>query len=397
MEEIQAKSLFKDRRLYVIFGITLIAVMGVASITPAFPKIAAELHLSKARIGLLISAFTFPGILLAPLTGILADLWGRKKVLVPSLFIFAAAGFAIFFIRSFWIIILLRFLQGIGAASLGSLNVTLIGDFYKGKSRPAAMGYNASVLSLSTAFYPLIGGALAGFAWHFPFLLPLLAIPVGLVVIFCLEEPHFEQSGNFRKYLRNTYHSLMRKDVLAVFLLSILTFIILYGALLTYLPFLLNQKFSLSAPQIGFFFWLSSITTALLATQIGRLTGKLGSVRLLKTAFFIYTAVMLLLPRIGNLYLLVLPVLLFGCAQGLNIPSLQTVLANLAPDNQRGVFMSTNGMVLRLGQTLGPLIIGVGYTLGDIAGAYNLATIMAILGLFILFTLISDARIRSAN
>ncbi|MCD6092271.1 MAG: MFS transporter [Bacteroidales bacterium] len=387
-------SLLKNRKLYVIFSITLIAVMGVASITPAMPQMAIALNLSETRIGLLISAFTLPGIFLTPLAGIYADRRGRKKILVPSLFIFAIAGFAIFFIRDFYIILLLRALQGVGAASLGSLNVTLIGDFFKGKQRPAAMGYNASVLNLSTAIYPLVGGALAGFAWYYPFVLPLLAIPVGLFVIFGMEEPEFEVSQNLKEYFQAISKSIFKKEVLAIFTLSVLTFIILYGSFLTYMPFLLKQKFNLSAPGIGIVLSLSSITSAIFATQIGKLTTKFGSLILLKTAFFLYFTVLILVPNINNLYLFILPILIFGSAQALNIPSLQTVLANLAPDNQRGAFMSMNGMVLRLGQTLGPLVIGIGFTISGLSGAYYLGAFIAILGLFVLFTMLTEDKIK---
>ncbi|RLD79702.1 MAG: MFS transporter [Bacteroidetes bacterium] len=383
------EKLLKDRKLYVIFSITLIAVMGVASITPAMPQMAVALNLSETRIGLLISAFTLPGIFLTPLAGIYADRKGRKKILIPSLFIFAIAGFAIFFTRNFHNILILRVLQGVGAASLGSLNVTLIGDFFKGQQRPAAMGFNASALSLSTATYPLVGGALAGIAWYYPFVLPLLAIPVGLFVIFGMEEPKFEVSQNLKEYFHAISKSIFKKEVLAIFILSVLTFIILYGTFLTYLPFLLKQKFNLSAPEIGITLSISSITTAIFASQVGKLTNKFGSLILLKTAFLLYFIVLLLVPNINNLYLFILPILIFGSAQALNIPSLQTVLADFAPDNQRAAFMSMNGMVLRLGQTLGPLVIGIGFTISGLKGAYYLGAFIAILGIFVLFTMLS--------
>lgn len=385
--------LFKDRRLYIIFSITLIAVMGVASLTPALPKISIALNLNNTQVGLLISSFTFPGIFLTPIAGIIADHYGRKKVLVPSLLIFAVAGFAIFFTRNFNILIALRILQGVGAASLGSLNTTLIGDFYKGNNRPTAMGYNASVLSLSTAFYPLIGGLLASFAWFYPFVLPLLAIPVGLFVIFGLKEPEVEKLSNFKLYLKTISKTIFKKEIMAIFILSVLTFIILYGAFLTYLPFLLNQKFSLSAPKIGVVFSLSSITSAIVASQLGKLSNKFGSLTLLKTAFILYLMVTLLIPNINNIYIFVIPILFFGSAQALNIPSLQTALANLAPDNQRGAFMSINGMVLRLGQTLGPLVIGIGFMLNKLSGVFYLASLLAILGLLILFTMLNRGKI----
>ena len=385
-----SNKLLKDKRLYVIFSITLIAVMGVASITPALPKISETLGLSKTQVGLLISAFTFPGIFLTPFAGILADRLGRKKILIPSLFIFALGGFAIFFVHNYYYIILLRVVQGVGAASLGSLNTTLIGDFYKAKQLPEVMGYNSSVLSLSTAFYPLIGGILAGFAWYYPFVMPLLAIPVGLFVIYGVKEPEIEKPSNFKQYLKEISNSILKKEVIAIFILGTLTFIILFGAFLTYMPFLLNQKFNFDAPQIGVFITFSSITSAIVATQIGKLTLKYGSLVLLKTAFFLYLFVNILIPNISNIYIFIIPILIFGSAQALNIPSLQTTLAKLAPDNQRGAFMSVNGMMIRLGQTLGPLIIGIGYSINGLSGAYYLGAFMALLGLIVSFTMLNS-------
>lgn len=385
--------LLKNRNLHVIFSITFIAVMGVASLTPAFPKISRALNLTKAEVGLLISVFTLPGIFLSPIIGIIADRTGRKKVLIPSLFLFALSGFGCFFFHSFHVLLILRFLQGVGGATLGSLNTTLVGDFFKGKDRPAAMGYNASILSLSTASFPLIGGALASFAWFYPFLLPLLAIPVGLFVIFRLDEPEIQKTPNFLLYLKEVSQSIFRREAIAIFIISILTFIILYGAFLTYLPFLLNQEFNLSSAQIGIVLSLSSFTTAIFASQTGRLTSKFGSLSLLKFAFFLYFIISILIPNIHNLYLLIVPVMLFGTAQALNIPGLQTILANLAPDRQRGVFMSINGMVLRIGQTLGPIVIGIGYTLADIKGAYYFAGGIALIGVLILFLLLTNERL----
>jgi MFS transporter, ACDE family, multidrug resistance protein len=71
-----------------------------------------------------------------------------------------------------------------GASALGTLNVTVIGDIYAGRERSAALGYNSSVLSVGTASYPAIGGALAAFGWFYPFALAFVAIPIGLLVLF---------------------------------------------------------------------------------------------------------------------------------------------------------------------------------------------------------------------
>jgi MFS family permease len=294
-------------------------------------------------------------------------------------------------------IIVLRVIQGIGAAPLGSINTTLVGDYFRGKERPAAMGYNASVLSLSTASYPLIGGALAGMAWYYPFIMPLLAIPVGLFVIFGIREPEIEKVADFKQYIKAISISIRQKEVIGIFLLGILTFFILYGAYLTYIPFLVDQEFNLSPSQIGILLSISSFTTAIVATQVGRLTRRVGSLFLLKTAFALYLIVSVLIPNVHHLYMFLLPILIFGAAQALNMPSLQTSLANLSPDNQRGAFMSLNGMVLRIGQTLGPLVIGIGYSIGEMNGVYYLSAAVALLGLVILYTMINAKKISDSE
>ena len=81
----------------------------------------------------------------------------------------------------------IRFLQGIGSASLGALNVTLIGDLFKKEERASVIGYNNSVLSIGTAIFPLVGGLLASLTWRLTFVLPILGLVSGMLVIFNLQ------------------------------------------------------------------------------------------------------------------------------------------------------------------------------------------------------------------
>ena len=92
---------YRDRNIQIIFGVTLMAVMGVSSIAPVFPRLVQELGVTTGQIGLLITFFTLPGIFLAPVLGLLADRFGRKRVLGPSLFLFALAGAACAFTNDF--------------------------------------------------------------------------------------------------------------------------------------------------------------------------------------------------------------------------------------------------------------------------------------------------------
>lgn len=387
------QTLLKDQRLHVIFGVTLIAVMGVASIAPALPMISEGLNLSKTEVGLLISVFTFPGIILTPFAGIVSDRLGRKFVMIPALFLFGIAGFAIFFVRDFENILLLRVLQGAGAAPLGALNTALVGDFFKGPKLPQAMGYNASVLSIATGAYPLIGGGLAAIAWYYPFAMPLLAIPIGLFVLFGMKEPVEVRNIKLNTYLRNFSKSIFQKEIISIFIVGTITFILLYGTFLAYIPFILKERFDFSPHKIGLMISLSSVATGIVSSQVGRLTSKFGSLNLMKMAFVLFLINNFLFPFINNVYLFVVPILLFGSAMALNMPSIQTALTKLAPDDQRGAFMSVNGLVIRLGQTLGPIIIGIGYAWKGYFGAYLLGALITLIALIVLFTMIKKDKI----
>ena len=209
----------KNKQLWLVFGITTIAVMGIASFMSAYPKIAAHFNVTPDKVALISTIFTLPGLLLTPLFGVLADKIGRKKIIIPALLLFGLAGFAIIFVNDFNYFLFLIFLQGIGAAPLGALNITLISDKFAGKDRIAALGYNGTVLNLSTSIYPFIGGLLAGFGWYYPFFLPLLAIIVMFPVLFFLKDEHASHV-NFADYFSAFGSTIKSIKVLSILSLA---------------------------------------------------------------------------------------------------------------------------------------------------------------------------------
>ena len=364
------KSLWKDTNLLIVFGVTLMAVMGVASISPAFPKIQRELGITPNQVGLLITFFTLPGALLTPIVGVMADRYGRKKILVPSLFLFAIAGTACTFVKDFNLLLWMRAVQGIGAAALGSINSTIIGDLYEGKRRVQAMGLNASVLSIGVASYPSIGGALAMIGWNYPFLLSALALPVGIFALTLLKNPEPRNSQTIKEYLSGTWSHLRNMRIAALFSAGMISFIIMYGAYLTYFTILMDDKFNASSLTIGIIMSVASLSNAATASQLGRIHRWLSMTTILKISFSVYALSMLLVPFMSNLWFLLIPAILSGMANGATLPSIQTSVAEIAPLEYRGAIMSLNNMMLRLGQTLGPPIIGIAYVYGGINATF---------------------------
>lgn len=359
-------------------------MMGVASITPAFPDIIRYFNISPQQVGLLIVAFTLPGIFLTPFTGVLADRYGRKLVLVPSLFIFGLAGFACMFAPGFYWLLALRFLQGVGASSLSSMNITLIGDLFQGKNRTAAMGYNASVLSIATASYPALGGVIAIWGWQYIFALPVLAIPLGIWIIRGLNNPEPKNKAHLRSYFSSVWKTINQRTVWGLFAVNFILFLILYGTYLTYFPLMMENRLGANSSRIGLMMSLMSITTAIISSQLARLNRLLGQKRQLIIGSAFYMLASLLMLAANSYLMLGVAVILFGFGHGITIPSIQNMMVGFAGINERAAFMSLNSMVLRGGQTFGPLVVGVFYAIGGLQASFLSGAVMALLMMIII-------------
>lgn len=332
--------------------------MGVASLSPAFPSIMEYFNLDKKEVGLLITFFTVPGIFFTPLTGVLADRYGRKAILIPSLFLFGLAGLACVFAQTFNQLLFLRVLQGLGATSLGSINITLIGDLYQGNSRTKMMGVNASVLSVGTALYPIIGGLLAAIKWQMVFILPAFGVLVGFIVLLFLKNPEPTKKVKLKDYFSNVWENINQRSVWALFIIGILIFFVLYGTLLTFVPVLLKEEFNLLTQEIGYTLSIMSITTALISSQLSKISKFLDSRKRLMAGGLAYALAMLLIGLTNSFDFIIVAMIIFGIGHGILIPSLQTTLVAYASLSERAAFMSINSMVLRLGQSFGPIVIG---------------------------------------
>ncbi|GAF72897.1 unnamed protein product [marine sediment metagenome] len=381
------RKIYLDTNLQIIFGITLTYIMGVSIITPAFPKIVKELNISAKDVGLLIAVFSFPGILLTPFLGVVADRWGRKKIIFPSLMLFGIAGGLCFFVRDFKLLLILRLIQGIGAAPLGSLTVTIIGDLYSRKELIAAMGYNSSIRSMGSASYPAIGGALAMVGWHYPFILPVIAVPIGFLVLFNLKTPEPENEVHIREHLNIVWKKLRNRQVVRLLVIGIIIFVMLFGSYMTCFPLLLGNSFGLSSLIIGLIMAGVSLIAAVTSSQLGKIIKFFSKKIILKISFILYALALSIIPLISQPWLFFIPIIIFGIAHGMNIPVIQALFAEAAPVKYRATFMSVSGMTFRVGQTLGPLLMGMVISIWGIGGAFYAGAGLSIVMFIIVFRL----------
>jgi len=167
--------------LSVLFG-QFMLVIDATVVSVALPVIQADLHLAGPRLTWVTSAYliAFGGLLL--LFGRLGDLLGRRRIFMLGLGLFTLASVACGLARTADMLIVARFIQGVGAAGASSVVLAIIAtEFPDPKDRTKAMSGYMFVSIAGGSFGLLVGGALTQVLdWHWIF---LINVPIGLVTI----------------------------------------------------------------------------------------------------------------------------------------------------------------------------------------------------------------------
>ncbi|MBD2336078.1 MFS transporter [Calothrix sp. FACHB-156] len=389
-----------DSKLLLIVSISLIAASGIFSINPVVPNIATGLNTSPQEIGLIMTAFLLPTTIGSPIGGALADRFGIKKILIPSLIIFGIGGILCALASNFRSLIEWRLLTGIGAASLESLELTMISDLYSGKMLTGAMGFNSAMIGVAATVYPMIGGALAALNWRYPFLLSVLALPLALLIATKLQLPTRQKTTEnleLKSYLQTTWKNLQNPQVIGLLFTVFSMFIIELGACYIYLPIYAGQFLGASGTQIGLLLSTDSIAFAIAASQLGLLVRWVSEKSLIVAGFLLCGLSLLMIPAIHNVWLLLIPSIIAGISQALVLPPLQSMLAAIAPEGYRAGFMALNVTVQSLGRALGPLFGGITFAAWGIAGVFYANVVLSLITVVVFSLLLKKSSPKPAN
>lgn len=369
--------------LLLIFAITVTGITVNSLITPSIPEILDGLGAPRSASGLVLAGATAPGILLAPAAGVLADRFGRRRVLIPCLATFGIAGGLAGLAPNLWVLVVLRLFQGAGSAGLINLAVVTIGDHWEGNERARLIGRNAAVLTVSLAVFPPLGGVLTDLAgFRAPFALYPLALLTaawvwrGLPVV----DTGVSTMGD---QLRGAWPFLRSRVVLGGLSAGVVLFMLIFGLVLTVLPLYLEQRFGLSATERGVVLALPAITSTAGALLIGRVQARVGRRRLLTGSAALFVVAFAVVGVAPALLIVVAGILVMGTGEGFLLPGLQDVAASAAPASARGTVVAVWVGAARTGQTIGPLVAGALYAAAGgpttfLAGA-ALAVVMPVL------------------
>jgi EmrB/QacA subfamily drug resistance transporter len=167
------------------FGITS-AAMFMASldnlvVTTALPSIREHLHASLAGLQWTVNAYTLTFAVLLLTGATLGERYGRRRLFIMGLGLFTAGSAAAALAPGIGWLVAARAVQGVGAAVLIPLTLTLLSAAVSPERRGLALGAWGAVGGLAIAIGPLVGGAVVeGASWQWIF---WLNVPIGLALL----------------------------------------------------------------------------------------------------------------------------------------------------------------------------------------------------------------------
>jgi EmrB/QacA subfamily drug resistance transporter len=193
--------------LAVMLSIGLVAIDSTILAT-AVPSVVADLG-GFTSFPWLFSVYLLAQAVSVPLYGKLADLYGRKPLMLLGVGLFLAGSLMCGVAWSMPALIVFRLVQGLGAGAIGPVGMTILGDIYSLQERATVQGYVASVWAMAALVGPTLGGLFSdsiGWRWIF-----FVNLPLGAAAVWVL----------WRRFEENVDRRRHRIDVLGASLLAL--------------------------------------------------------------------------------------------------------------------------------------------------------------------------------
>jgi MFS family permease len=311
-------------------------------------------------IGFLIAAYDLAEIVAKPVFGALADRQGMKRTMQLGIVVFIAASLLYLIIDSRWLL-LVRFLQGAGAAALSAVSLAMVGVYFQDQRGRAFGVYNA----LKGAGYvvsPLVGGLIVArrsFSGVF-----VVSAAVGVVALFlslalpptpkAATEAGVDDDDDFSL---QTFLSVFREPQLLPWYAATVVNMFYIGILFGFLP-VRAHALGFTPTHSGLLMSAVSLAYLLVQPLAGAWADRSSPERTIRIGLLLSGLAVMAVPFERG-PVLVATVLLAGLSVGTVWTNTDTLISTLARQGRLGSTMGAAGSFKELGDMVGPILIGV--------------------------------------
>ena len=351
-------------------SIPLVMTLGNSMLIPVLPSMEKKLSISSFQTSMIITVYSIVAIFLIPIAGYLSDHIGRKKVIIPSLIISGIggliSGYAAWKLNdAYWIILIGRALQGVGAAGAAPIVLPLVGDMFKNDDDVSScLGLIETSNTFGKVLSPIMGAFLAGFIWFLPFFsIPVFCALSVFMITFLVKCPKTsEKPIPFKDFFINVKKTFTEKGrwLYAIFFIGGILMLVLFG-ILFYLSETFEKEYNIKDIKKGFF----------LALPLGALclssfiSGKVIKKNKVLMKWITFGGILAAAFSIGalwfsiKLWYMISMFLIAGVGIGAGLPCLDALITEGVEKEERGTISSIYSSMRFIGVAAGPPIIAL--------------------------------------
>ncbi|WP_339279053.1 MFS transporter [Paenibacillus sp. FSL W8-1187] len=384
--------LLRNRGAILLLMLNLFIVFtGIGLVIPIMPKFMELLGISGSLVGLLVASFSLTQLLFSPLAGRLSDRFGRKRLIVIGMTVFAVSEALFGFAEQPWLLFASRLLGGVSAALIMPAVMAYAADVTTKEERAAGMGYINAAITTGFIIGPGIGGYIAEFGLRVPFYAAGVAgLIAAALTLFVLRESKPAQPDAAAYAAQLPDASYGRRRGLAGQLLTshrepyffslIVVFTLSFGLanFETVFGLFVDHRFGFEPKDIAFIITFGSIAGAVVqVTAFGWILNRFGEKRVISTCLLFAGAFILLTLFVHTFWLIFAVTFVVFLAIDILRPAISTQMSKLAGADQ-GYVAGLNSAFTSLGNIAGPIVAGVLFDV-HIATPYALASVVLLL------------------
>ena len=356
----------KTAALTFIIATVVIDMLGVGLAWPILPQLVKELSgrdlsSSAAIYGLLMSGFALVQFLISPFIGMLSDRYGRRPILLISLFGLGVDYVILALAPNLTWLVIGRIVAGIFSATVSTSNA-YIADITPKEQRAAAFGLLGAAFGIGFVIGPLLGGVLGAIDLQYPFwLAAFLAFANFVFGYFMLPESLTEEKRKAIELRRaNPFSALLyirRYSSLAVLLIALFLTGIAQQGLQGIWVLWTEARFDWNVAQAGYSLaWVGVCMAFVQGYVVRKVVPLFGERKVMFGGFFISAVAFALLPLVTAGWVIYPGILLHILGWGCAGPTLSALMSQNVPDDEQGLLQGTLTSVNTIAMIIGPFV-----------------------------------------